>query len=251
MIGLKVSRIGFTLAFWSITAVGLPGIQPDSVPKLVPEDEVPPPPTGDEGLIGDHIPTDVLPNEVTSESLLFVPSEAELNKHNDFVLESTPELSNVLGGRGNGSSLDKRQYQCSQWTSSTFRDTLECGDGTCSVGRTLTHTYSFGWSASASAAGWITGGFSVQQSVSSGNAYTRDGGPGESVCLWKHIGHTAYTVQNQDCNSCTGCQSRGGEYVMTSPNSNNIGTDFYCVRGNACRLRGSHYWQYGIRAGGA
>lgn len=135
------------------------------------------------------------------------------------------------------------------------------------------HSYSFGWSASASAAGWITGGFSVQESVSSGNAYTCNAGPGESVCLWKHIGHTAvssmaiastgeirerkliynfwqYTVQNQDCNPCTGCEDRGGQYVMTSPNSNNIGTNFYCVRGSACRLRGSHYWQYNIRAGG-
>ncbi|RMY26147.1 hypothetical protein D0866_10923 [Hortaea werneckii] len=250
MAGLKVSRIGFILAFLSTTAVSLPGGQPDSASELVPKDDVPPPPTGDEGLIGDHIPADALPNEVTPKNLLFVPSEAESNEHTNFILESTPELSDELDGLGNGSSLDKRQTQCFPWTSSTKLDTISCGDGDCSVGRTLTHSYSFGWSASASTAGWITGGFSVQESVSSGNAYKCNAGPGESVCLWKHTGHTAYTVQNQDCNPCTGCEDRGGPYVMTSPNSNNIGTNFYCVRGSACRLRGSHYWQYNIRAGG-
>ncbi|KAI7162803.1 hypothetical protein KC349_g1722 [Hortaea werneckii] len=265
MAGLKVSRIGFILAFLSTTAVILPGGQPDSASELVPKDDVPPPPTGDEGLIGDNAPAEALPNEVTPKSLLFVPSEAESNEHTNFILESTPELSDELDGLGNGSSLDKRQL-CNQfdprttlvgdgdphqdWLHQQMTDTIACGGGSCSVGQTLTHSYSFGWSASASAAGWITGGFSVQESVSSGNAYTCDAGPGESVCLWKHIGHTAYTVQNQLCNPCSGCKNLGEKYVMTSPNSNNIGTNFYCVRGSACRLRGSHYWQYNIRAGG-
>ncbi|KAK0745566.1 hypothetical protein B0T18DRAFT_428697 [Schizothecium vesticola] len=92
------------------------------------------------------------------------------------------------------------------------------------------------------ARGWITGGFAVELSVETGSTYNCEGKEGEK---------TAYTVRNADYNRCTGISDRGGPYVMWSPNSNDRGSEFYCVHGaQYCRNKGDRWLDTNGRAGG-
>lgn len=115
----------------------------------------------------------------------------------------------------------------------------------CSVSHLTSHTV--GWSASAGIAQWITGGFSVEKSVTTGDTYTCNGNPGDEVCVWVNIPHTAYTVQDVNEN-CGGPE--GDNKVIKSPNTNwDSPTGYYCVVGT-CRSEGQSYWDNNGRAGG-
>ena len=109
---------------------------------------------------------------------------------------------------------------------------MDCGDATCSIGYSSITSFSIGWSASATAFGWISGGFAVEKSVETGQQYNCEKPPGSYLAVWKKVGQTAYTVQNADVNQCTGSHPRGNPYVMWSPNANNRGIWFYCVTGH-------------------
>ena len=56
-------------------------------------------------------------------------------------------------------------------------------------------SYGISWGADVSAAGWISAGFSVSKTVTTGNTHlcTNDPGDGalkEYICIWKRVGHT-------------------------------------------------------------
>ncbi|KAF2147978.1 hypothetical protein K461DRAFT_203549, partial [Myriangium duriaei CBS 260.36] len=121
-----------------------------------------------------------------------------------------------------------------------------CADGGCSI--THIDEKSQGWSASidtGDVAEWITGGFEVQQTFTSGNDYTCNGNAGETICVWVKIAKTAYTVQNGDCDDKPNAQP----YVMWSPNVGNRGGEYYCVTGS-CRNSGDGYEDNTGPAGG-
>ncbi|KAL4893757.1 hypothetical protein BDV59DRAFT_207539 [Aspergillus ambiguus] len=156
-------------------------------------------------------------------------------------------------------NLEKRQTgACSMWSPATRR----VGDGnphqnywhkqlsSCSVGALQSKSYTIGWTASATAAQWITGGFAVQASWTTGLNYGCTGHAYETVCLWYNTAHTAYTVQSGLYNQCTGFSpNNGGNFVMFSPNQNNKGGGYYCVVGT-CRSQGQNYWDKSGRPGG-
>ncbi|KAF5011964.1 hypothetical protein FDECE_1970 [Fusarium decemcellulare] len=164
--------------------------------------------------------------------------------------------------------LEERQYQCSGWTTSTtlvgngdphqnyyhkqLSETISCSNAvSCSVGQTETTSFSIGFSVSLGdgpKGGWISGGFDVSKSWSTGNTYTCTGGPGETVCIWYNTAHTAYTVQDTDHNPCSDPVTHD-PYVMFSPNARNQGGGYYCVIGT-CRSKGEAYWDKTGRAGG-
>jgi len=108
---------------------------------------------------------------------------------------------------------------------------MDCGDATCSIGYAMITSFTIGWSAAASAAGWISGGFAVEQSVETGQQYNCEKPPGSYHAVWKKVGQTAYTVENADFNQCSGPRPYGRPFVMWSPNANNKGIWFYCVTG--------------------
>ncbi|KAI1044192.1 hypothetical protein LB505_008607 [Fusarium chuoi] len=132
-------------------------------------------------------------------------------------------------------------------------EVVNCGTAqSCSVGNSQSISYTIGWTATLTPVSWISGGFSVSESWSTGNTYTCTGSAGEDVCVWYNTAHTAYTVQNRERDSCDvggGWESTGDPFVMYSPNESNRGGGYYCVIGT-CRAQGDNYWDYSGRAGG-
>lgn len=119
-----------------------------------------------------------------------------------------------------------------------FRDLL--------INRTILTAFSkftIGFSSSISPTNWISGGFSVEQSIETGNDYECTVNRGESVCVWYKVAHTAYTVHNWQSDTCSNEKEYSDSYVMTSPNENNSGGGFYCVTGSACRSQSEGYWE--------
>ncbi|EEA19900.1 conserved hypothetical protein [Talaromyces marneffei ATCC 18224] len=128
-------------------------------------------------------------------------------------------------------------------------ENMNCGVRSCSVGQTQSVSYTIGWTASAAASQWLTGGFSVSASWTTGNSYNCNGNPGDTVCVWYNTAHTAYTCENGMYNTCTGFSGNGDHFVMFSPNAGNVGGGYYCVIGT-CRSQGEGYWNYDGPAGG-
>ncbi|KAF1938209.1 hypothetical protein EJ02DRAFT_474332 [Clathrospora elynae] len=111
-------------------------------------------------------------------------------------------------------------------------ENIDCGAApSCTVGETKSTSYTIGFSGGGSQ--WISGGFDVSKSWSTGNSYSCTGAKGDRVCIWYNTAHTA-------CNA---------PYVLKSPNSKNQGGGYYCVIGT-CRSKGDEYWNNNGRAGG-
>ena len=124
-------------------------------------------------------------------------------------------------------------------------DPLSCGQGGsssdgCSV--SYLKSYTIGWSVNVGGTvSWLSGGFSVQESVTTGNSYTCNAASGETVCVWANIPHIAYTVEKgvDDVDICD--NQPDGPLVMESP-TGDVG--YYCVYGDACQVNGFQYWCY-------
>ncbi|GME48499.1 hypothetical protein GTA08_BOTSDO13672 [Neofusicoccum parvum] len=102
--------------------------------------------------------------------------------------------------------------------------------------------FTISFTADITPASWISGGFSVEKSIETGDDYQCQVSTGESVCVWYDIAYTGYTVEDWSTNTCTGGHKDAGPYVIWSPNENNSGGGFYCVTGDACRTQGEGYW---------
>lgn len=128
---------------------------------------------------------------------------------------------------------------------------MNCGTAPlCTVGQMQSSSYTIGWSASSSATTWISGGFDVSESWSTGDTYSCTANSNETVCVWYNTAHTAYTVQNGVSDGCwSGWIPESNNFVMYSPNANNIGGGYYCVIGT-CRGQDQQYWNYNGPAGG-
>ncbi|GAA90425.1 hypothetical protein AKAW_08539 [Aspergillus luchuensis IFO 4308] len=166
------------------------------------------------------------------------------------------------------SNLEQRQTgTCSQWSPATRKvgdgdphqnywrkqlsENLDCGSADhCTVGASQSKSYTIGWTATADASQWISGGFAVQASWTTGLDYQCTASSHQTVCIWYNTAHTAYTVQNGLYNVCTGFNpNNGAGFVMFSPNQNNKGGGYYCVIGT-CRSQGQNYWDKSGPAGG-
>ena len=124
---------------------------------------------------------------------------------------------------------------------------FNCGNGGCDV--THEDSKTIGWTASVGFAQWITGGFTVMESYTTGNSYTCDGDINGEVCVWWNVAHTAYTVTNNWPGACG--EINRSPYVIKSPNQNNVNGGGYCVRGaKYCRSINAGYWDDSGRAGG-
>jgi hypothetical protein len=122
----------------------------------------------------------------------------------------------------------------------------------CAIQHNEVKSYSVTWSAGLTAWEWISGGFSVTQTVETGTGWQCDGNPGDYFAVWKKVGQTAYKVRNAYYNSCYGWSGEVGDaFTMRSPNANNKGSNFYCVyRKQYVRNIGDNWTDYNGRAGG-
>ncbi|KAK8084047.1 hypothetical protein PG996_002828 [Apiospora saccharicola] len=134
----------------------------------------------------------------------------------------------------------------------TLQENFQCSSGvTCEIEFQTASPWSVGFSASAAAWEWLTGGFSVERSVETGNSWSCQKEGDVMFSLWKKQGQTAYTVQNHYV-SCAGRQDVGSPYVIWSPNSRNINGFYYCVVGHQyCRNNGDRWLETDGPAGGA
>ncbi|KAI1378819.1 hypothetical protein F4677DRAFT_443305 [Hypoxylon crocopeplum] len=115
-------------------------------------------------------------------------------------------------------------------------------------------SFEIGFSADVSGAGWVTAGFSVSESWTTGEAQQfdcghtgdkedppLDNGDAVFVCAWAAIGFTEYTVHECTYNSCeeppTTCQK---PYRMRAPNADGKGSSFY--RSGTCYEKGHEIW---------
>lgn len=112
----------------------------------------------------------------------------------------------------------------------------------CSVGQQESISYTIGFSATANPLEWISGGFAVSETTTTGNSYTCGGGVGDTVCMWSNVAHTAYTARDWQVPYCSSQDiTYGDDIIIKSPNNNNDGGGYYCVI-NTCRNQGDEYW---------
>ncbi|PWY78986.1 hypothetical protein BO83DRAFT_461263 [Aspergillus eucalypticola CBS 122712] len=154
------------------------------------------------------------------------------------------------------SNLEQRQTgTCSQWSPATRKvgdgdphqnywrkqlsENLDCvGADHCNVGASQSNSYAIGWTATADASQWISGGFAVQASWTTGLDYQCTASSHQTVCIWYNTSHAAYTVQNGLYNVCTRFNpNNGAAFVIFSPNQNN-------------KCQGQNYWDKSGPAGG-
>ncbi|KAK0641381.1 hypothetical protein B0T16DRAFT_393671 [Cercophora newfieldiana] len=163
------------------------------------------------------------------------------------ILFSTAFLATLAMAAPNSipKALDERQGACGPWTITTRlegdgdpwqapfpQENHSCGDGTCTICKTDSESFTIGFSATGGN-GWIDGGFAVEMSVETGE-------PGEEICIWKAVGRTAYKARDYMMNQCNSGEPAGDVFEIVSPNTNNVDGDFYCVRG-PCRNKGDSY----------
>ncbi|EGO58358.1 hypothetical protein NEUTE1DRAFT_41295 [Neurospora tetrasperma FGSC 2508] len=158
----------------------------------------------------------------------------------------------------------KRQYNpCSQWTPTTIREgdgdphqtpkhiqeSLDCGNGECSIGQIEVHAMTIRFTAGAKLSRWITAGFRVEQSTTTGSIKECRAGAYDWVAAWVKVGRTSYRVRNGLFNSCTGTKPQGDVFTITSPNANNNGGNPYCVRGKRYVRRLGDSWDEAPKPG--
>ncbi|KAJ4296491.1 hypothetical protein N0V90_006536 [Kalmusia sp. IMI 367209] len=103
-------------------------------------------------------------------------------------------------------------------------EVINCGAApSCSAGYEVSKSYTIGWTSGISADSWISAGFEVQESWTTGNEYTCYGASGDDVCIWYNTAHTAYTVKNKVWNTCVDNERFSDPFVMKSPNKANRG----------------------------
>ncbi|KAF5563176.1 hypothetical protein FNAPI_2804 [Fusarium napiforme] len=165
------------------------------------------------------------------------------------VLSQVPELSQEeIDDYVKTAGLSKRQTGCGNWVTQTrpvgngnphqnplhiqLSEAMECpANNQCVAGRFESRSFSIGWSANA-AVSWISAGFSVVQTIDTGNNYECWGNPRDWFAVWKKQAQTAYTVQQGIYNSCTNSwQPVGGHIIIWSPNAQNRRGNYYCVFG--------------------
>ncbi|KAK4196097.1 hypothetical protein QBC40DRAFT_258325 [Triangularia verruculosa] len=175
--------------------------------------------------------------------------------------------SNATNDTEGLSDLERRQRVCEI----VITDTVRVGDGNphqnplniqvsipldcnknkeCTVGYQHQQTFGIGWSVSASIAGWISGGFAVEKSTSTGMYAECGGEEGDYIAVWMSVGQTAYTVQDRRRPNC-GVTNYGPSRIVWSPNKNNRNSYYYCVTGRKyVRNVGDRWLDKTGRAGG-
>lgn len=107
---------------------------------------------------------------------------------------------------------------------------MDCTNGECAIGQVQVKSQTVRFTASAKLTQWISAGFRVEQSTTTGEVSLCRGKEYERIAVWVRIGRTSYKVRNGLFNACTGTKPHGDVFTITSPNTNDSGS--YCVRGH-------------------
>ena len=88
-------------------------------------------------------------------------------------------------------------------------------DAGCSAGESITESFSVSWSfgIGKKVTEWISGGFSVQESWSTGNNYVCQGAASDTVCIWYNTAHTAVSYLSRLRAQRHAVHRQGGHHV--------------------------------------
>ncbi|KAK2766688.1 hypothetical protein FQN54_006001 [Arachnomyces sp. PD_36] len=137
-------------------------------------------------------------------------------------------------------------------TNKAIQEPNTCATESCTAEYESSNTFTFGVSASVSPFEWISGGFNVEQSTTTGQNFACYGGSYDKVCVWYTTSYTEYTVRNRVdvpaypplCEALMAPQypSISEPFAISSPNTDNTGGGYYCVIGDECTVTGSDFW---------
>ncbi|KAH6663832.1 hypothetical protein B0J14DRAFT_253594 [Halenospora varia] len=132
------------------------------------------------------------------------------------------------------------------WLKKQISETIECGDTkSCSTGFSNSESFTISADIGGPLNKWIDAGFSVQKTKETGNQYSCDGVPGDTVCIWYQMAHIQYTVKNvqKAADASCGKDTESAPFSITSPTKNNEGGKYSCMTGKKCKSKGSQYWE--------
>ncbi|KAF2261992.1 hypothetical protein CC78DRAFT_535228 [Lojkania enalia] len=194
-------------------------------------------PTG--GNVGENLPRPNFEGKFP-ESINITKAELRARQFDPFDPPNCADRVYETATVGNGSPKDwTRWKQISQ--------PIWCNGGQCMAGISTSTSYTLGFDASMPLNRWVTGGFSVSASYSTGNNYecTGDSEKGhKKVCIWAYKGHTAYTVKNIDypMNPRCGGKSESRDIRVTSPLSDEHVKGYWCGYNEDCHDMGYEEW---------
>jgi hypothetical protein len=127
---------------------------------------------------------------------------------------------------------------------------ISCNGGVCSATVSSTISYTIGFQVSVPINSWISAGFSVSESYSTGtgNGCEADSAKGQrKVCIWEYRGHKTYSVKNLNYPMDPRCGGKveSGELRLTSPLSNNQVRGYWCGFNDDCHDQGHEEWTAG------
>jgi hypothetical protein len=103
-------------------------------------------------------------------------------------------------------------------------------------------------------------GFTVTESWTEGNSYTCHGNPGDRVCIWYRVAHTAckshaylYAISKMLMDNIVvirepgeefinSCEIHGKQNMIVAPNQQNEGGGVICRYNDECRSMGERFW---------
>ncbi|KAI1102631.1 hypothetical protein F4804DRAFT_334123 [Jackrogersella minutella] len=122
---------------------------------------------------------------------------------------------------------------------------MNCAAGTqctVTVEKSTSTTIGFSFGLESEGLDWISGGFDVSKSFTTGDQYGCTGITNQEVCVWYRASYTSYTVQKVHHWPCGEGTSRDDPVILNSPDKDNSDTNYYCVIG-PCRSEGDGYWE--------
>ncbi|KAF2867077.1 hypothetical protein BDV95DRAFT_610960 [Massariosphaeria phaeospora] len=123
-------------------------------------------------------------------------------------------------------------------------DPVHCNEGTCHVSHQSQTSFTVGFSASGQVNRWISAGFNVESTFSTGTSEECDGERNEVVCVWSFKHYYTYSVKNIEYPMDPRCGrlTEGPTVRMDSPLAGTKGRGYGCYRGNDCKDLGETAW---------
>ena len=76
----------------------------------------------------------------------------------------------------------------------------------------------------------------------SGEEYSCQGGPGQTVCTWVETAYTVYEVRYTNDYTSTASAYCQADSEAKFPNANNAGGKYYCGYGKTCQHINAAFW---------
>ncbi|CVL04954.1 uncharacterized protein FMAN_12967 [Fusarium mangiferae] len=144
-------------------------------------------------------------------------------------------------------SLDGAGWPHQRYLYKQVSEVVQCGKNqSCTVTRDKGGTWTYGFVATGIAK-FASFGFSVSKAITSGNGHCCHALPGERVCIWHKVAHTAYTVRMTKRRKFWPWDKylhvfHGEQVNLVAPNHYNSGGGYVCRYNNECRSMAYEYW---------